>query len=217
MKKLLLVGVGPGNGMAIARKFGSENFEILMVARSAARLSGFQTTLADLGIKSRIYPADLTDSAGFGSVLEKIILENKAIDVLVYNASSWRPADISEIEMDGFQADFKTNVVGALQSAQAVLPGMKQRENGAMFFTGGGSALGPMPKLAALGLGKAAMRHLVFSLAEECRPHKIRVATITICGAVKTGTRFDPDLIAGEFWRLFKEKRDDLPVETVWK
>lgn len=216
MKKLLLIGVGPGIGMALARKFGREGFQILLVARSADRLAEYKKELAELGISSQIYPADLTDTAGFGDVLQKILLENEQIDVMHYNASTWRPAEIDQIELDGFFDDFKTNVVGALQATQAVLPGMKSRKNGTLFFTGGGSALQATPKIAALGLGKAAMRHFVFSLAEEVRPFDLRAATVTVCGPVQAGTRFDPDLIAGEFWRLFSENGENFQTESMW-
>ncbi len=214
---MLLVGTGPGIGMSLARRFGREGFEIIMVARSAEKLAGFQKELAAEGIASHSCPADLTDLAGLQSILEKTVAEHGPVDLLHYNASNWRPALIADIGIAGFMDDFKTSVAGVLVAVQAVLPGMKERRGGTIFFTGGGSAFTHTPKLAALGLGKAAMRHFAFSLAEEAKGLGIRVGTVTVCGAVQPGTRFDPSLIADEFWRLFNESEAGFQTEVVWK
>ena len=217
MKKLLLLGMGPGNGLAIARRFGRGGFEILMVARSEERLAAFKNELEKEGITSRFYAADLTDSAGFGLVLQRIVAENGPINGLHYNASAFNPARPSEIDLAVFMDDFRTNVVGAIQAIQAVLPSMKLRGEGFIFLTGGGTAIDPPANLASLGIGKAAIRNLAFSLADECHPRGIQVATITICGFVQPGGRFDPDLLAEKWWQLAGLRKEDWPTEVVWK
>ena len=71
--------------------------------------------------------------------------------------------------------------------------------------------------MSGLGVGKAAMRNYVLSLAKECQPLGIHVATVTICGMVKAGTPFDPDLIAAEFWRLYQQDADAWEAEVLWQ
>lgn len=214
--KLLLVGIGPGNGISIARRFGREGFEILMVARNEDKLNSYVAELAQAGIKAQAYATDIADSESFVQVLERIVSEHPDIEILHYNASSYNPATPSQLELSVLLSDLNINVVGALLSAKAVFPQMKDRGHGTLFFTGGGTAIQAPAILASLGMGKAAMRNLVFSIAQEGLPLGIHAATVTITGMVKAGTRFDPDLIADEFWRLYGLPREKWETEIVW-
>ena len=214
--KLLLVGMGPGNGISIAKRFGREGFEILMVARNEDKLNRYVTELSGMGIRAQAYSADIADSESFMQALETILSTHSDIDILHYNASSYNPAMPSQISLPVFLNDLNINVVGALLAAKAVFPQMKDRGHGTLFFTGGGTALQPPALLASLGVGKAAMRNLVFSIAEEGAPLGIHAATVTITGMVKAGTRFDPDLIADEFWRLYQLPKEQWETEVIW-
>ncbi len=214
--KLLLVGMGPGNGISIAKRFGREGFEILMVARNEEKLKTYVSELAADGIRAQAYPADIADSESFTRVLEHIIAEHPDIEILHYNASSYNPAMPSQISLPVFLSDLNINVVGALLAAKAVFQQMKDSGHGTLFFTGGGTALQAPPALASLGMGKAAMRNLVFSIAQEGAPLGIHAATVTITGMVKAGTRFDPELIADEFWRLYQLPKEKWETEVVW-
>ena len=60
----------------------------------------------------------------------------------------------------------------------------------------------PDPAVTSLSLGKAAVRALTLLLASEYGPAGVHVATVTVGGAVAPGGPYDPDLIAGHYWRL---------------
>ncbi len=209
--------MGPGMGLSIARRFGREGFDILMMARSAEKLRAFSDTLHAEGISNHIYPVDIADLDAYRDVLKRVVREHPDIDVLTYNASAYNPAVPSEIKLEVFLKDMHINVTGALLSVQAILPQMRNRGAGTLFLTGGGTALKAPAALASLGMGKAAMRNLVFSLADECHPLGIHVATITICGMIQPGSRYDPDEIADKFWQLHKSPRELWEVEVVWQ
>ncbi|MDQ6861378.1 MAG: SDR family NAD(P)-dependent oxidoreductase, partial [Verrucomicrobiota bacterium] len=114
-------------------------------------------------------------------------------------------------------SDLRTNVGGALASVQQVLPAMRAAKRGTIIFTGGGFALEPHPQFASVGIGKAALRNLALVLAKELAPEGIHVATVTIEGMVKRGTAFDPEQIAQEFVRLFRQPADSFEAETNFK
>jgi len=215
--KLFLIGMGPGMGLSIARRFGREGYEILMLARHPGKLAEFAALLEKEGIACRSYAANIADPAAFTQMLEMVVAEHPDIDILHYNASAYNPAPPSEVDLSIFKDDLQINVVGALQSVQAVFPQMAARKSGTIFLTGGGTALNPPADLASLGVGKAGMRNLVFSVAEECKPLGIRVGTITICGMIKAGTRIDPDQIAGKFWEMHQQPLQDMQTEFIWK
>lgn len=215
--KLLLIGMGAGNGMSIARRFGREGFEILMVARNEDNLSAYASELAQSGVQARGYAGNIADSDAFAGLLARIVAEHPDIEVLHYNASAYNPAPPSQIDLSVFMDDLKINLVGAVQAVQAVLPHMKSRGHGTIFLTGGGTALQAPAMLASLGIGKAAIRNFTFSLADECRSLGIHVATITIAGMVKAGTAFDPERIAEGFWKLYRQQPDEWETEIIWK
>jgi NAD(P)-dependent dehydrogenase (short-subunit alcohol dehydrogenase family) len=84
-------------------------------------------------------------------------------------------------------------------------------------LTGGGLALSPSAQYADLAIGKAGMRSLALSLAEELEPHGIHVATVTVAGGVQAGTYFAPELIAEVYWRLHAQLRGSWEREVVYR
>ena len=215
--KLLLIGMGPGMGMSIAKAFGKKGCEILMVARNNDKLANYSAELTAEGIRSYGYTADLTNTAAFELVLNAILKEHPAIDILHYNASAFNPAIPSELDLNVFLNDFKTGVVGAVQAIKAVLPGMKERKSGSVFLTGGGTAFSAPPELSSLGVSKAAMRNLAFSIAGEAAPHGIRVSTVTVCGMIAPGSYYDPDKIATAFVEQYEKPLEEVDREVVFK
>lgn len=188
----------------MVRRFGREGFEAFLVARNAEKLQAFEQTLAQEGIRSRGYACDIADEEAFSSLLRRLAAEHPDLDILHYNASAFNPAPPTAISLPVFHSDFRINVVGALLAAQTFVPRMKERGGGTVFITGGGSALKAPAELASLSIGKAGVRNLALCLAEECAPHGIRVGTITVCGMVQPGTKYDPDHIADLFWQMYQ-------------
>lgn len=104
-------------------------------------------------------------------------------------------------------------MVGALTSVKQVVPSFVERKEGTILVTGGGLALSPNPAYASLSIGKAGVRSLVYSLAQELAPHNVYVGTVTIGGYVSKGTFYDPDRIAEEYWNLHRQRNQ---VEYVF-
>ena len=71
-----------------------------------------------------------------------------------------------------------------------------------MIVTGGGFADHPIPALATVSLGKAALRSAATMLGVDLGPDGIRIATLTIAGQIVAGTAFDPARIAERYWKI---------------
>jgi short-subunit dehydrogenase len=210
-----IAGMGRGVSLAIARRFGGEGFRIAMLARRAEKLAEFERELGGTGISARGYAVDLGVEAQVRGAFQRIEGELGRPRVLVYNASSGhagRPTSLSERSL---VADFRVNAVAPLWCVQEVLDGMMEAGRGTILFTGGGLALAPQADVASLSIGKAAIRSLTFSLAAELEPAGIHVATVTICGFVREGTHFAPDLVAAEFWRLHAQMPGQFETEIA--
>lgn len=202
MPLIAIAGMGPGVSAAVARRFGREGFAVAGLARRAAALQAQMDALMGAGIRAQGFAADAADPASLAAAIGHVEAAQGPIDVLVYNAAGARPKPLSALTAEELAADLSVSVVGALAAAQAVLPGMRARGRGTLLFTGGGFAFEPLPQMASLGVGKAAVRNLAFSLFADLKDVGIHAATVTICGLVRPGTAFDPDVIAESYWRL---------------
>jgi len=85
------------------------------------------------------------------------------------------------------QEAYAVDVIGAIVVAQEAAPAMRAAGFGRMIVTGGGFADHPIPALATVSLGKAALRSAATMLGVELRPDGIRVATLTIAGQIAVG------------------------------
>ena len=212
-----IVGVGPGIGMAVARRFAKEGFQLALLARNPESLATYAAELQTQGATVHTYPADAADFASLTAAFTALHQQQGNTQVLVSNAAVWRQVVPSKLEADTLVQDFRTNVAGALQATQQVLPNMLAQSKGTVLFTGGGSALDPLPNIASLSVGKAGIRNLAFSLAAELSPAGIHVATVTVRGMVKPGTRFDPDVIAETYWRLHQQAPGAFDREIIYQ
>ncbi|GAB4210795.1 MAG: SDR family oxidoreductase [Roseiflexaceae bacterium] len=212
----VIVGAGPGLSQAVARRFGREGWTVVLLARRPEALEGYVAELRAGGLTAHGIPTDAGDPAALAAAFAESAQRFGAPEVLVYNAAAVAPGAPSTLDPALVLDHLKINVLGALVSAQQVIPAMRQRGHGSILLTGGGLALHPMPQYASLALGKAAMRNLAFSLAGELAPEGIHVATVTVSGFIQPGTRFDPDDIAQEYWRLHTQPREEWETEVVY-
>ena len=205
----LVIGAGAGNGLAIASAFGKKGFHLVLASRSKDGRSKLIADLESEGVDANGIDVDCADPKAVSEAVAKL----GPVDVLVYNAAAFTMAPPSSLDPKQLIADITISAVSALAAAQAVIPDMKARGHGTILFTGGGFALAPSVALASLGMGKAALRNLAFSLHEELRSYGIRVGTVTILGEVQPGTPFDPGKIAEAFWRLHEDRANALGPE----
>lgn len=214
----VVAGVGPGIGLAVARRFAREGYAVALMARRQPELNAFADAIVTEGGSARGYAADLMDADAIAAALARIAADLGDPSVLVYNAGVWREADPMALAPSTFTNDLALCATGALASAQAVHPAMKAAGAGTLLFTGGGLALFPAfgSSVISLVAGKSALRGLVLALAPALAPEGIHVATVTVTGTVAPGTAFDPDLIAERFWAVHAQPRADWIEESVF-
>jgi len=212
-----IVGMGPGNGFSIARRFAKEGFVIAMISRPGDDLKSLQQKLKDLGYESHDFYAEAADFVQLRNTFAQVKKKLGDTEVLVYNVSIYREATPTQLDAETCVNDFRANAAAALVAVQQVVPAMKAKKQGAILITGGGQALNPLPLLSSLAVGKAAIRNLAWSLHSELKPFGIHAGTITINGQVKPGTKFDPDLISEEFWNMYSQKNGQFEREIIYQ
>jgi short-subunit dehydrogenase len=201
-RHLLLVGAGPGLGMAVARRFAEGGYRVTLVARSSDNLSELANTLADTGTEIDTVSADASDPDGLGARIGALYHGQGAPGLIVYNAVMGAPDQLLTSSVAHLQAAYAVDVIGAIVVTQIVAPAMRAAGSGTIIVTGGGFADYPIPALATISLGKAALRSAATMLGADLEADGIRVATLTIAGQIVAGTPFDPTRIAERYWEV---------------
>jgi NAD(P)-dependent dehydrogenase (short-subunit alcohol dehydrogenase family) len=209
---LLLVGAGPGVGAAVVRRFGREGFRSTLISRNET-VEQLAPELRGEGLEIEAVGADIEDLDAYRETLERIFSATGAPGVVVYNAALPDPGEILDATVERLRTAHDVDVIGAVIAAQVAAPVLRAAGGGTLLATSGGFADNPVPALASLSMGKAAMRSAQTLVAAGVRDDGIHAATITIAGAVKPGTDFDPDKIAALFWTAHTDSKDAWQTE----
>jgi NAD(P)-dependent dehydrogenase (short-subunit alcohol dehydrogenase family) len=175
-----IVGVGEGNGAALARAFSGAGMAVALLARH----TGFTAGLAQELPGARAYACDAADASSLIDAFAAIRAEMGDPAVLVYNAGSGVWGDIENIAPKDFEAAWRVNAYGALVASRAVIPAMKAAGSGTILFIGATASRRGGPKTAAFAPAKAAQRSLAESMARSLWPKGIHVALIVIDAVV---------------------------------
>jgi NAD(P)-dependent dehydrogenase (short-subunit alcohol dehydrogenase family) len=217
-----VLGVGPGLGAAVARRFAREGFAVALMARSEESVAGVREEIEGSGGKALPVTADATDAGSVASAFERVRNELGDPEVFVYNAGAFQMGGILEIAPEKFDECFMANCAGAFYAAQQVLPAMVEAGRGTILLTGATASLRGSARFAALAVGKFGLRALGQSMAREFGPQGIHVAHVIIDGQINTPrvrerspdreehTMLSPDAIAETYWRLHIQDR------TAW-
>jgi short-subunit dehydrogenase len=199
-RHLLLVGAGPGLGMAVAGRFARGGYRLTLVARDVDGLDHLAESLADTGAEIGTISADASDPEGLGARMAELYRESGAPGLIIYNAVMGTPDNLLSSSVEHLQSAYAVDVISAIVLTQVAAPSMRAAGSGTIIVTGGGFADHPIPALASVSLGKAALRSAATMLGADLASDGIRVATFTIAGQIVAGTAFDPDSIADRYW-----------------
>jgi len=209
--------MGPGISLATARRFGRAGFDIAMIARRKSYLDKLTEELDKEGYAAHGFEGDAADFDSLRQAFTQIKKQLGHTSLLLYNVSVYREAVPTQLDPETAMQDFRANVGGALVAVQEVAGNMREQKAGTILITGGGTAVDPFPLVASLGIGKAGIRNLSMNLAAELEPHGIHVATVTVCGMVAPETRYAPELIAEEFWKLYRQPQGEFQHEVIYR
>ncbi|WP_165173673.1 SDR family oxidoreductase [Adlercreutzia sp. ZJ242] len=210
-RKIVVIGAGPGLGNAVARRFGKEGYEVVLVSRSQESLDAYKKEFEELRIPASAYAADVTDIKGYDEAIDRIHADHGDPNVVVYNVG------ITSLDEDPLTAEdvmrhFATDVAGAYETIQKfATPGFAENQ-GSVILTGGGFAESPYPGFVALSMDKAALRNLALEKNQELADKGIYVGTVMVCGTIGGNEHFAADNIAEAFWAL-NDTRDTYEVK----
>ena len=179
-KVCVVVGVGPGNGAALGRRFAKEGYAVALLARTTETSAELAKSLPD----AKAYACDVTDADAVARTFDAIAGEMGPVSVLVYNAGSGTWGTVEEIEPSALEGAFRVNTLGLLLAAKRVIPQMKAQGGGSIVVVGATSSRRGVARTAAFAPAKAAQKSLCESMARHLWPQKIHVSLIIVDGVV---------------------------------
>jgi NAD(P)-dependent dehydrogenase (short-subunit alcohol dehydrogenase family) len=181
----IVTGAGRGIGRAIALALAREGARVALAARSNGELATVAHELGQAGATAMAVPTDVRQEASVEALVGRILGEWQQVDVLVNAAGVATFAPVTDSKLDDWDQMLAVNLRGAVLACRAVLPAMIARRQGTIISVGSvvtsraltGSAAYTASKYGLLGFSRV--------LAEEMRPHGVRVGVIS-AGATDT-------------------------------
>lgn len=183
MTTCAIVGAGEGLGAALARQFSSHGMDIALISRtqsaSADALEAARAARADARVE--FFSADATKPETIESVMGMVKDTFGDIDVLIYNVrDAFTMMDPLEMRYEDLEYTFRLEVVGAFAAAKAVLPGMRQRGSGSIFFSSSTAAYRGSGKIPLYAIGKFGLRALSQGLARAYSKDGIHIVHVRL-------------------------------------
>ncbi|MGW0583914.1 SDR family NAD(P)-dependent oxidoreductase [Streptomyces sp. NPDC002920] len=212
----LIIGVGPGLGLALAEAFARDGHPVALFGRDAERLDKYAAELTGQGFTAGAYQADAGNPEALQAALGRAANDLGAPEILVYNAAVLKTDTPTGLDATAWAQTLAVNVTGAVVAARTVLPLLRDGR-GSLLFTGGGFALHPSPEYTTLSVGKAALRAYVQALHDDQRDSGVHASTVTVAGMIGgEDPRFAPEALAAAYLDLHHQPKDQWQAELVY-
>ncbi|MDB5278003.1 MAG: family oxidoreductase [Ferruginibacter sp.] len=178
MRSVIITGTSKGIGLETALAFARAGYKVFATMRSPQSANAFEQQIKDEALPITIAAMDVNSDESVKQCIDGILSENGSIDVLVNNAGIERHGSIEELTMADFKDVMETNYFGVLRCTKALLPLMRKNRNGCIInVTSIAGKIANTP-LGPYSASKFALEAVSESLAQEVKPHNIRVAIV---------------------------------------
>lgn len=216
-KTILVCGYGPGIGDSVARRFGTEGFQVALVSRSEENVRAGAGLLSDAGVDAQGFACDLSDPEATAAMVANVRQTMGPITVLHWNAFYYGIPDLLSYEDVELQTLVALGAGSLLRATRAAMDDLEAQSGASsVLLTGGGlanedsDAWSASSGMAGLALCKS-MQHKVAGLLHAQLGEKgIYVGEVMVLGMVRgaanpTGT-IEPADVAERLWEAYTER-----------
>ena len=200
----IVTGAGAGIGRAIAVGLAKEGANLVGVDIQVDKLQGTAKEVEALGRKFLAVRCDISKKEDCDNAARETVNEFGKIDILVNNAAIYPVKRFLDITPEEWDAVLATNLRGAVQMCQAVLPEMVKQRKGSIIMVNSGQSRIPSVVHNHYASSKGALLQLTRCLAAEFGPRGIRVNGF-IAGFTPKTEQLEKLLAEGAFPQGFDE------------
>lgn len=203
MKTALITGASSGIGAVYADRLARRGYNLILVARDAAKLSALAQRLnAETDSQVDIITADLGVTADLRRV-EQRLASDSSISLLVNNAGLGAVKSLIDSTPEELDTLININVTALTRLTRAVAPGLVARGEGAIINISSIAALKPELLNGTYGGSKAFVLALTQSLHHELGDKGVQVQAVL------------PGAIGTPFWSRAGHAVENLPAAWV--
>jgi NAD(P)-dependent dehydrogenase (short-subunit alcohol dehydrogenase family) len=213
-----------GVGGAIAQRFASEGYRVVLTTRNTANAAGLQQAIIARDQECTIVELDLSSADSISSAFATIRESLADPEVVVFNAGYLEGRDLppekellEHMPLEFFETAQHIASRGPFLVAKEILPAMRKRGRGSFLITNNAAGMRGRKRYTGQSLyyPRVMMRTLAQALTEEYSEHGVHVANIVVDGLIDSpGTRslpmaiknpdmiMNPEAIADAFFYL---------------
>lgn len=178
-KWALVTGASAGIGVALATQLAAGGTHLVLTARRRDRLQELSRKLqAAHKIETEILAADLAQAAAPEEIYEFTRQKGIAIDLLINNAGFGQYGELTRVETQRLLAMVQVNCTAVVHLTRLFLPDMLARRRGDILILASTAAFQAVPYISTYAASKAFDLFFAEGLAEEMKPHGIRVCAL---------------------------------------
>jgi short-subunit dehydrogenase len=196
--RALITGASSGIGRATALAFAEAGIDLALVSRSQDQLEAVAEAIGSDQVRVEVHPLDL-------SLIDRVkpaigeIADSFQPTIVVNSAGMGYTGDLLSTPLANWQQVIDLNLTSIFQCIQAVLPGMRDRQQGTIINVTSIAGSQAFPGWGAYSVSKAGLISLSKVLAVEERPRGIRV--VMICPGATNTAIWDTDTVQADFDR----------------
>jgi short-subunit dehydrogenase len=182
---VVITGASRGLGKAMAEKFAANNYDLYLTSFNEVvlykALEELQTKFPNITIKAKAF--DLSNKEQAIAFAKWISDLNISIDILINNAGSFLPGNVSEEEDGVLEKMIETNLYSAYHITRALLPKMVEQNlsshsRGHIFNICSIASLKAYQNGGSYSISKFALSGFSKNLRDEMKPHGIKVTGV---------------------------------------
>jgi len=174
----LVTGASSGFGAGFARRFATEGYDLVLVARREDRLRALADELAGLGATAHVLPTDLSTPDGLAGLVARLDDQGLIVDALVNNAGFGTFGRFEQEDPARIAAEIAVNVTAPTLLTRLLLPDLLAAPAGFVVNVTSTAAYQPGPNIAVYSATKAYLRSFTEALWQETRSSRLRVLAI---------------------------------------
>jgi NAD(P)-dependent dehydrogenase (short-subunit alcohol dehydrogenase family) len=175
----VITGAGRGIGAAIARRLAALGAIAVLCGRTQSALDETSRSIVEAGGKTEVIPCDITQLHQVEHASARVDSTFGRLDILVNNAGVGGFNDaLHNLSPEDWDNILNTNLRGVYYGIRSFAPLMIRAYSGHIINISSLAGKNALPNGAAYAASKWGLNGLTYSVAEELRPHNIRVSVI---------------------------------------
>jgi uncharacterized protein len=188
----LVTGASAGIGVALARELAAAGANLVLTARRQDRLEQLAQELQKAnGIQTEVFAADLAQPDAPDAIRAFTDQKRLAIEILINNAGFGQYGELTKVDVHRLLDMVQVNCSAVVHLTRLYLPDMIRRRRGDVLIVSSRAAFQAVPYISTYAATKAFDLLLAEGLAEEMKPHGIRV-----CGLCPGSTESEFHIVA---------------------